>query len=259
LIVSAARTLVLAERLSTIELQGWLDDGARNAVQRASATLTGRFGRVESRVVHGDARDAVLCAARDWKADLIVMGVRGLAAVERFLLGSVSLGIARHADCPVLVVRGEPRPLRNIVVGVDGSDQADAAARLLATLPLSAETVVHVVAVVESLRYPVVAPDLLGGALGSDFTAVMEELNRAMVRVASHAKRFFPPGCKVETLVLEGQPAAKLVGACETVNADLLVVGARGVGGFERLLLGSVSDAVLRHAASSVLIVRPRV
>jgi nucleotide-binding universal stress UspA family protein len=240
-----------------IELQHWLDECAKHAVAEARGLIGDRFDSSESRVVEGDARDAIVHAAREWHADLIVVGARGLGAIGSLLLGSVSLGVTRHAHCPVLVVKGAAKPIHRIVIGIDGSENAEAAAQFVAALPPDPATAVQLVAVVEPLRYPATAPDFLEGALGSNYVAAMDELRRFMEAAVGRAKHMFPAGFNIETTVAEGAPVDELIKACARTKADLLVVGARGVGAFERLLLGSVSDAALRHAPSSVLVVRP--
>ena len=63
------------------------------------------------------------------------------------------------------------------------------------------------------------------------------------------------PSVECEAVVLNGQPAEALLGASE--DADLVVVGSRGLGGFKRLMLGSVSDQVVHHAVCPVLVVHP--
>lgn len=72
--------------------------------------------------------------------------------------------------------------------------------------------------------------------------------------VATVAK--LAPAVECEALVLEGQPAEELLRAAK--DADLVVVGSRGLGGFKRLMLGSVSDQVVHHATCPVLVVHPR-
>jgi nucleotide-binding universal stress UspA family protein len=153
-------------------------------------------------------------------------------------------------------VKGAAKPIHRIVIGIDGSENAEAAAQFVAALPLDPATAVELVAVVEPLRYPAMAPEFLEGALGSNYAAAMDELRRFMEAAVGRAKCMFPAGFNIETTVAEGAPADELIKACARAKADLLVVGARGVGAFERLLLGSVSDAALRHAPSSVLVVR---
>src|SRR5688572_17595473 len=95
------------------ETERTLDDARRRLAKRWPSTTT--------QVLYGDARDALVETARRSATDLVVMGARGLGAVAAFLLGSVSLDVARHAPCSVLVCRGPARPLRAVTVGLDGS------------------------------------------------------------------------------------------------------------------------------------------
>ena len=97
-------------------------EARRLADATASRLLTGRTST--GRVVEGDAQNEIIAAARDWGADFIVVGARGLGAVKGFLLGSVSLDVVRNAPCPVLVCRGSPREVRTVTVALDGSKPA---------------------------------------------------------------------------------------------------------------------------------------
>jgi nucleotide-binding universal stress UspA family protein len=258
LVVSAAPNLAVAANLrSTVELQRWLDALAERAVADAQRIVGDRFERIDTRVVVGEPRAAVLAAARDWNAELIVLGARGLGRIGSFLLGSVSTAVTRHAHCPVLIAKAGPRPIRQVVVGIDSSEHALAATRFVASLPLGGATL-NLVAVLEPLRYPTAAPEFLDGALGSNLAAATDELRRHLGAALEHAKRELAGcGAHVTTRLVEGSPADELVHACSD-GADLLVVGARGVGGFERALLGSVSESALRSAPCSVLVVAHR-
>jgi len=101
------------------ELHGALIADARRLADDTASELLCRTAI--GRVVEGDPREEIVAAAREWGADLIVLGARGLGAIKEFLLGSVSLWVARHAPCPVLVCKGTPRTVRTITVGLDGS------------------------------------------------------------------------------------------------------------------------------------------
>lgn len=75
------------------------------AIEKALGRLEGHQMKVEARVLHGRPKSAILDEARDWGADLIVVGSHGMSGIERFLLGSVSLAVAAHAHCSVEIVR----------------------------------------------------------------------------------------------------------------------------------------------------------
>ncbi len=76
-----------------------LNDAVR-AIQQASPGL-----RVLSKLLEGSAKEVIVTEAERWEADLVVVGSHGYGAIRRFLLGSVSLSVALHAPCSVLIVR----------------------------------------------------------------------------------------------------------------------------------------------------------
>ncbi len=94
----------------TDEMIATLRRGASNALEdlMASRRSETRFG--SCRVVAGDARDAILAAASEVGADMIVMGTHGRRGVSRFLIGSVAEHVSRRASCPVLLIRNEVAP-----------------------------------------------------------------------------------------------------------------------------------------------------
>lgn len=75
-------------------------------VKQAEAELRDAGFRTASRVEDGEARNAILKVASEWHADRVVVGSRGRGGLQRFMLGSVSLAMARHAPCSVEIVRG---------------------------------------------------------------------------------------------------------------------------------------------------------
>jgi nucleotide-binding universal stress UspA family protein len=191
--------------------------------------------------------------------DLIVLGARGLGAVGSFLLGSVSLGITRHALCPVLVFREPARPVRTVTIAIDGSADARVAFDFFADLPLPSELRVRLVGVIASLGYPTSAPGFIGSTLQSMAQDFENEARRCLeAELRRLAATLRPRVRSVVTATPVGAPAATIVRVPETHGSDLIVVGARGLGTFERLALGSVSESVLRHATCPVLVVKPR-
>lgn len=201
---------------------------------------------------HGSAAPVLLDASRD--ASLLVVGARRRGALASATLGSTSLDVAAHGHCPVAVVRALPSVLPDrpgVVVGVDGSEVSEAAvaqAFLEADargLPL---TVVHAWA----LEYD---PTSLTMTEGSHARRQAVEEERALVAeaVAGWAEKY--PDVVLHHHVMNQHPVKALVD--HSRGAELLVVGSRGRSGLASLLLGSVSQAVLRDAHCPVLVVRP--
>ena len=216
-----------------IDLRGALIDEARRLADNTASELLGGRSSI-GRVVEGDAREEISASARSWGANLIVLGARGLGAITEFLLGSVSLGVARDASCPVLVCKGSPRDVRSVTVALDGSEQARRALAWIADLPLAARLRLRLVGVAEP----------------EPRAALEKELEAAAQTVRGRV-------AVVETAILSGAPADRILQDADRYQSDLVVVGTRGAGAITRLLLGSVSESVLRHAKCPVLVVRP--
>jgi nucleotide-binding universal stress UspA family protein len=226
------------------EFQQSLRDEGRHVAEVAKQALSARFAVVDTLVSEGDARAVILRVAEEWPADLIVVGARGLGALAGFLLGSVSLAVARHARASVLVVKGGAARLRGVLVAVDASEHANTAATFLAGLPLDPDTTVRLVGVVQPPRYPVT-----GELVKERRTALDQALAKAAAPFANVVRH-------VQRQALVGHPVDALVGATSRRDVDLVVLGARGLGTIPRLLLGSVSEGVLRHVDRPVLIVK---
>lgn len=232
----------------------------RRVVEEARGLL-GPRAAVEVRVVQGNPKEEIVQAAEEWPADLVVVGGRGLGGIKGFLLGSVSQTVARHVHCPVLVVKGRARPLASVLIATDGSDGANEAFRFLLSLPLPAARKVRVrlLSVVEAMPYPASAPKMIRAQLKGMLTQLERErraeVEKVLDRAAQALKVKLP---RLTRSMPAGYPAREIVAAAASFDADLVVVGARGLGGMKRLLLGSVSERVLHDARCPVLIVKGR-
>jgi nucleotide-binding universal stress UspA family protein len=230
---------------------------ATATVEDARARLNKRWNDVGTAVDDGDPRTVITDAAAARRSDLIVVGARSLGVVASALLGSVSLGVARHAPCSVLVCKGSGRPLHTVTIGLDGSLPARVALDYFAGLPLLTDLAVRLVSVVEPLRYP--SADLVSPQLVELMKEYEDERRSELERVLAKAAADLRGRVrKVSTTTLVGQAAPSILSEAAKQPSELVVVGARGLGTVKRLLLGSVSESVLRHASCSVLIVRPK-
>ncbi|MFU8874073.1 universal stress protein [Micromonospora sp. SL4-19] len=205
---------------------------------------------VSGGVVDGAAVPVLLRESRD--AALLVLGHRGLGGFAELLVGSTAVQLSARADCPVLVVRGEPRADGPVVVGVDGSALSrEAVGFAFAEAAQRGTTLV----VVHAWRYP--TPILPGEIvpLVYDPEELRAEEERVLAEtVAGWSERY--PEVPVRRKLVAGTPAPALV--AESTSAQLTVVGAHGHGSLGGLLLGSVSHALLHHAHSPLAIVRHR-
>jgi nucleotide-binding universal stress UspA family protein len=225
----------------------------RNA--ESAAEVLAPVTTAEVRVVEGEPREVIAREASEWPADLVVVGARGLGAVGRFLLGSVSTAVLHAAPGAVAIVRGEARRPGRVLVGYDGSPQALEAVRFCARLPLGADARVRLLGVVTLPVMPA-GPDMMAVPWPPTMDAFIDEqrahLDGALQRAAGELGR---DAARVERSVVVGQPATELIDAAEK-DADLVIVGARGLGAVGRLVLGSVSDRVVHHAGCPVIVVK---
>jgi nucleotide-binding universal stress UspA family protein len=229
----------------------------RRIVDEARASFSQGVS-IETQVLEGDARDEIVREAHQWSADLVVVGARGLGSLAGFFLGSVSTAVARHSDASVLVVRGHPQHLQRIIVGLDGSDQSTNAARFVAALPLGPGISVSLIGAVEPQHFPSAALGIVREEVAIAIQAMVEKRRADLDKALGQAAPLFDAhGASVTRTTPPGRPAEVLVAAAKPPYADLIIVGARGLGSFKRLLLGSVSDNVLRAAQCPVLIVKP--
>ncbi|MFF5260920.1 universal stress protein [Actinomadura viridis] len=182
-------------------------------------------------------------------AALLVLGAHGTGGLTRLLLGSVSRQATEHARCPVVIVPPDTGP-RNpeVVVGIDGSESsADAVGFALEEAALRDIGLLAVHAWSHPESPPGIRPAVYDKA----------EAEREGARLLSEALAGWTdrePGVPVTQQVVEGGPVPVLIEASRT--AELLVVGARGRGGFPGLHLGSTSHAVLHQAKGPVAVVR---
>jgi nucleotide-binding universal stress UspA family protein len=231
----------------------------RRVAEGARRILARRWPEARVSVVERPAVDAILGEARRRGARTIVVGSHGYGALGRLLLGSVSRTVVHGASCPVLVVRGRPRPVRHLVLGVDGSPNAQRAAAYVAELtppPGGRVTLVRVVPREEISLRPPLPPAAMAIARSRVAVVNAERARVARRELEAVARLLRRAGWRVRPRVCLGAPVDALLATVRSARAQVLVVGARGVAGLRRLLLGSVAEGVLTHAPGPVLIVR---
>jgi nucleotide-binding universal stress UspA family protein/nitrite reductase/ring-hydroxylating ferredoxin subunit len=198
-----------------------------------------RRAGVETAVVLEEAEpgDLILAVAERERADLVVVGNKGMGQASRFRLGSVPDRVAHGSPCDLLIVDTTRSPraradrrYRTIMAGTDGSPTAGEAARKAMELGMILRAEIRLIFV----------GDPLVGAIKLE-----------------QATEIAPEGVKVTPLIVAaGDPAERITQAAVAEDIDLIVVGNKGLSGARRYLLGSVPNQVAHDAPTDVLIVK---
>jgi nucleotide-binding universal stress UspA family protein len=224
---------------------------ANKAFERIATMFEGANVRLEHVVREGHRGQVIVDLARQLHADLVVLGARGHSAVRRLLLGSTSDFVATQAPCSVLVVRptglrDQKRPIR-IVLGYVESGPCEAALNEFCETTWGHQSDVHVVSVVSYVS-------AFLNEIVVDSAEARNEAERAVQRVAKQLRDTAPS--TLAHLIESDHIGEGLVSFIEKNHCDLIVVGDTPHTALGRVLLGSVSRFVLRHAPCSVWITR---
>ncbi|MBD8079037.1 universal stress protein [Cellulosimicrobium arenosum] len=236
-----------------------IQEGARAVLEEAQARAQATGVPTTATVTTGDA--AGMLVEMSGEHSMVVVGTRGRGGFTERLLGTVSSALPAHAHCPTVVVPfrqpdgGEAqdelppvKPVRRIVVGVDGSPSAEIALR-------------HAVRQARAWDAELVA--VAGVPLGSgagllawlpasiDHEQILADMTEGLNVIVDRYEA--DSGLTIKRVVLDGSGAELLTEF--SAATDLIVVGSRGRGGFRGLLLGSTSQAVLHHSQCPVMVV----
>jgi nucleotide-binding universal stress UspA family protein len=262
-----------AERLGEVQTYAWggmpftpaqlrsLETAEQAALVAARKTAAQACARLKAACPAWDVRGesaasapvwGIVQRAGEWGADLIVMGTHGRSAIGRAVLGSVSQGVVREASCGVRVVRGRAGARgapASLIIGYDGSPDATAAVEEVAARSWLPGSAVRVVTAVDGGASTPISLCLRDGREGG-VPAWTRHMMEAPVR------RLRKAGLSVTPVVRRGDPRRVLAAESRRWKADTLFVGASGLRGFKRFLLGSVSSELANRAGCPVEIVR---
>jgi nucleotide-binding universal stress UspA family protein len=217
-------------------------------------------------VVHigdGAVAEALAAYAADHDIDLVVMTTHGHGGFQRMWLGSVADALVRHLHVPILLIRPHPMPrpsesdaprFTNVLVATDGSEPAGRAlAAALRLVPPTNGARFTLLTVVQPPAGPQSA--YLPHAAELNREALERRRTEAEAQLAGQAAALRRQGLAVEqATVVDHRVAHAILGRAAAMQADLVVLGTRGLGTLPRLFVGSVADKVIRGAEMPVLV-----
>jgi nucleotide-binding universal stress UspA family protein len=229
----------------------WQQDHGRRLVDAAIKLVEegaehGGPARVHSEIFAAAAASTLIDLSKD--AEMVVTGAQGSGRWPGRLLGSVSSGLLRHAHCPVAVIHDQdstPQPKAPVLVGIDGSPASESATAI--AFDEASRRQVGLVALHSWSDLDV------SDWSETDWPATQTLAEEVLAeRLAGWQEQY--PDVTVSRTVVQAQPARQLVQQSE--QAQLVVVGSRGRGGFAGMLVGSVGETVAQMARVPVIVTR---
>jgi nucleotide-binding universal stress UspA family protein len=235
------------------DLPNQIESRARVVLNELAEVLKPDCAQVKSLILMGPSAMMIESVAEDNGIDLIAMAPGVHSKVAQYLIGSTCERVAKHSRISVMIVRQpEVITLRNVVIGVDGSQSAlDAMLKACEMFSLKERgakiTLVNVVSVTGIIKY--VSPP--------NFIANVEDnlMMSGEALLADAEKILSDAGIKDVTVKLKnGDPETELIAVAKELNAELVVVGGQGRSALEHLFVGSVAGKVVSHATSTTVV-----
>jgi nucleotide-binding universal stress UspA family protein len=236
-----------AEQYKTFE-QIMREDGER-LLGRIQSLLPMHAGPSTKHLRIGSPAQVIVSMAEEQKADLIVMGARGLGPIKEWLLGSVSHRVLTLASCATLIVNGPVKAMKQILLPLEGLSDAEAALRFLQLKPFHEAVDVTLLTVLTSAE-----PPRPGHAAAA--AAATEKLEEQAAYIERVAERLRAIGYEAHGVAVVGTPSSMILQEATTLQSDLILMGTRGRQGITRFMLGSVSHEVLHKMPCPVLAFR---
>lgn len=235
----------------------------REYLERQSHRLRSEGVETDSLVTVGYyVVDEIITKANKLGCDLIAMSTHGRTGLGQALLGSVTHDVLHRSPIPVLVIRpaengapeGEPLKITSIVVPLDGSELAEAVLPYVEALAIRLSLEIILLQVV---RVGALVPAVMEGTprdLTEGEVAAMTQVSRYLLRVA---RRLQGKGIRVRNEVLRGLPGAEIVKFTRGTPQNIVAMSTHGRSGLSYLVLGSVTDHVIKQSGDPVLVFRP--
>ncbi len=236
----------VAEELYKSLEQSMREDGER-LLDRVQSLLPMHAGPSTKHLRIGSPAEVIVSTAEEQKADLIVMGARGLGPVKERLLGSVSHRILTLASCATLIVNGPVKAMKQILLPLQGLSDAEAAIRFLQLKPFHDAVEVTLLTVLPSTEPPWPVDAAAAEKLKE------QALQSARDYIHRVAERLRAIGYQARGGTVIGTPSAMILEEATKRRSDLILMGTSGRQGITRFVLGSVSHAVLHQMPCPVL------
>jgi nucleotide-binding universal stress UspA family protein len=223
-------------------------DAGCESLERAATMLPGDVPAPRRLCEFGKPARFLLDTASSLAADLIVVGTHDHSRVAELVLTSVSHRVLLHASQPTLLVKGQAKPVRRVLIAVEGRTDGQKICGWLTRYSFRTPVEAMVLTAMPVL------PLLEESPVAAFATWSEEVVRQAEAQARACADALPPDRFAASSQVMKGDPAPVISEVSK--DFDLVVVGSHGREGLDRFLLGSVSHAIVHHVACPVLIIR---
>jgi nucleotide-binding universal stress UspA family protein len=240
---------------------------AEQYLSQVAERLSGRNLEIETSTPHGEPAEAIVAEVARLEADVLAMATHGRSGLGRVLFGSVAASVLQRAPVPVLVTRAWERPpatrsaddVERVLVPLDGSDLAEAVLPVVGALASSS-----LAAELTLLRVIEPPHDMMTGWVpGAVFSDIGTEAEQAealtyLRGLADQLQRQHGVAdSKIDVDVRVGQSTDTILEAIREHRCTLVCMVTHAQRGLGRVIVGSVTDGVLKGGATPLLLVRP--
>ena len=215
--------------------------------------------KISVAIVEGSPEQCIVDVAVDSDMDMIVMGSRGIKGIESVFIGSVTRSVVVNSVKPVLVVKPPISPKSDrikILLATDGSDYSQATMEFLSSIPFPDNSEVTILNVIRSNIFDI--PERFVIDINKGIKKLVASTKAKEVaeseKIIELAREYLNKRFKnIHVLSKVGDPSTEIIKTADTMEADIIAVGCRGLRGIKGMM-GSVSRNILTHSKSSVLI-----
>lgn len=223
------------------------------AILVRSKTLITAKSKIQTRIRIGKSAEEILREATTEGYDLIIVGERSQHGLTRQLLAPTAERVIAHMPCPVLIARGQPRPLRRVLVCEGGRDPS-LLNRLLNRLSILLKhvdelTVLHVMSQMAA------APGVPGWELRADAKELMQKHTPEGSLLEDDLARLEQLNVRLEAKVRHGLVVKEILAESRSGDYDLVAIGAHQGKGWERYLLDDLAHEIISYADRPLLVI----
>jgi nucleotide-binding universal stress UspA family protein len=223
------------------------EEGTR-LLERIVSLLPMEVGPVTKHLVVGSPADQIIALAEQYKVDLVLLGTRGFGPIKERLLGSVAHRVLTFAPSAKLILRGPLKALDKVLLPLQGQPDAEHAVKFLERRPFRNPPTITLFTVLPHTRPPWPVDDAIAKQMESQTLRDAEDF------LKETATKLTPLGHETRVVASLGSPVEGILKEARAWQPDLILMGSRGRKGVSRLVLGSVSHALLHQGTYPLMV-----